>query len=134
MKSLVISALVLVLSFVFGTNWQPAPTDALWSNTYTFQDAMVDLGVISPRQHEAILRVREGEMAAMLMQTNLVDTAAVTLSTLPAMAVVSVSGTCTLTPEDGETIALTVSRMMEGLLPENVMVVDDNLNVLFVDD
>ncbi|MCL2572960.1 MAG: hypothetical protein FWE34_00230 [Defluviitaleaceae bacterium] len=119
---------------------------ALLDRAYTFQDAMADMGMGTTftQQHEAILRVREGEVASMLMRQNHINSATVGLSipnvpsfliqaTTPATATVSVSGARVLTPEDGEAIALIVSRMVEGLAIENVSVVDDNLNVLFRD-
>ena len=121
-------------------------SEALWNRAYTFQDAMADMGMGTTftQQHEAILRVREGEVANMLMRTNFINTAVVGLdlpnvpsfliqATAPATATVNVSGSRTLTPEDGEVIALMVSRMVQGLLAENVAVIDDNLNVLFRD-
>jgi len=121
-------------------------SNVLWDRQYSFQDAMADMGMGTTftQQHEAILRVREGEVANMLMRTNFINTATVGLSlpnvpsfliqaTTPATATVNVAGSRTLTPEDGEVIALMVSRMVEGLDPENVAVIDDNLNVLFRD-
>lgn len=120
--------------------------DVLWSTAYSFRDAMADMGMgtTHTQQHEAILRARESEVANMLMRTNFINTASVGLAlpnvpsfliqaTTPASATVNVSGTRTLTPEDGEVIALMVSRMVEGLSPENVAVIDDDLNILFRD-
>ncbi|MDR2182784.1 MAG: hypothetical protein LBE55_01285 [Clostridiales bacterium] len=121
-------------------------SEALWMPEYTFQDAMADMGMGTTftQQHEAILRAREGEVANMLMRTNFINMATVGLSipnvpsfliqaTTPATATVNVSGTRTLTPQDGEVIALMVSRMVQGLSVENVAVIDDNLNILFRD-
>ena len=121
-------------------------SEVLWSPQYTWQDAMADMGMGTTftQQHETIVRVREGEVANMLMRTNFINAATVGLSvpnvpsfliqaTTPATATVNVSGARTLTPEDGEVIALMVSRMVEGLEVENVAVIDDNLNVLFRD-
>jgi len=106
-------------------------SDSLWSHMYTFQDAMADLdiGVTSGWQNEAALRLREAEMAEMLMRISSIETATVGLSA--SYATVNVTGSRALTLEDGEIIALMVSRMAEGLSPENVTVIDDNLDVLF---
>ena len=121
-------------------------SEALWLPEYTWSDAMADMGMgtTHTQQHEAILRVREGEVANMLMRTNFISQATVGLSipnvpsfliqaSTPATATVNVSGTRPLTPQDGEVIALMVSRMVEGMSIENVAVIDDNLNILFSD-
>jgi len=118
----------------------------LQSPQYTFQDAMADMGMGTThvQQHQAMLRVREGEVANMLMRTDFVNSATVGLSipnvpsfliqaSTPASAAVHVTGSRPLTPENGEVIALMVSRMVEGLSPEHVTVIDENLNVLFQD-
>jgi flagellar M-ring protein FliF len=118
----------------------------LWDPAYTFTQAMADMGMgtTNTQQHEALLRVREGEVANMLMRTNFINSATVGLdlpnvpsfliqATRPATATVNVAGSRTLTSEDGEVIALMVSRMVAGLYPENVAVIDDNLNILFSD-
>ena len=121
-------------------------SEALWLPEYTWRDAMADMGMgtTHTQQHESILRVREGEVANMLMRTDFISAATVGLSipnvpsfliqaSTPATATVNVTGTRSLTPDDGEVIALMVSRMVEGLVPENVAVIDNNLNILFSD-
>jgi len=103
----------------------------MWNVGYNFRDAAAGY-------------VREGEIAAMLARISFINSATMRLNipnvpfyaTHPvtsATASVQVSGLRPLTPSDGQSIALVVSRMVEGLTLDNITVFDDGLNILFDD-
>ena len=112
------SVLVIILLLSFGINQQPALAD-------------VNMLAAHTQQHELLLSARESEMAEMLMRTNFIEAATVGLNMSYTTAMVNVIGARMLTPEDGKTIALMVTRMVDGLSLENVTVIDDNYSVLF---
>ena len=113
------------------------------SPDYTFRDAISDsgMGVSATMQHEQIVRARETEVAHTLMGFAHISSADVGLTVpqvplflqpqTPSSAIVRLTGTRTLTPEDGLAAALVASRMVAGLTLENVTVQDENFIILF---
>jgi len=107
-------------------------SSSLWNPAYTFQDAIGTMSAAPPQTQEMLLRwMRAYEMAQTLMLIGFIDTASIQLNALDATVMVNVTGSRTLTPEDGEVIALMVSRMVNDLPYENVTVIDENFNVLW---
>jgi len=111
--------------------------------TFTIAMDMMGMGVTQGMQHEALLRVRENDVAIMLEGFDLIASANVGLNIpnvpsfmqaqTPSTASVQVTPTRPLTPDDGEGIAVMVARMVDGLSIEHVVVMDNNLNMLFRD-
>ena len=99
------------------------------------------MGVTAVAQHNMLVQVRQTWLNNVLPLLDGIDNAAVQLNipqTTPfilsapqASASVMVSSSRNLTAEDGRIIAQFVARSSEGLLPDNITVIDSNMNELW---
>lgn len=119
-------------------------SEAAMSRDFTFEMALdhVGMGMSANMTHEMMIRTRETEVANALMRLNDINFASVELhipdvpsfliqSPIPSTAGIIIGSNRVLIPQDGENIAVLVSRMVRGLTPDGITVMDTNMNMLF---
>ena len=97
------------------------------------------IGISDELRHEMLVREREHEAARILEELEFVASADVrfhiphenVLDDVPTTATVRVVPTRDMTYEDGEAIALMMTRMIDGLDLDGIVVSDNQLNVVF---
>jgi len=114
---------------------------------FTFQDVVDSsgMGVTAGLQHQMFVQNWQTDVRAMLEATDIIQSATVQLN-IPqvpqfmqgrvqssASIRVTPAGGRQFSPEEGEAIAVAVARAVPGLGIEGVVVIDNNLNVLFRD-